>query len=200
MNARQLQEADVGTDLEVVPPVLFNTFKHHAVALRTRIALVAESGIPAFLQAVQYIDVLGTRLMDLYTGTESPRQLSLWVAEQLHQSDHLTPTNFSACLNSEGYAILTHPDNSRWVLRQGDDNTRYIHLHPGRWSPHSVRVKATVLKTAFAVLAYAATHHVNPREREVINAVRGEFLSLPPLGHDLDTDLGLGAIMAILQG
>ena len=37
INARTLQAADRGTPLEVPVPVLFNTWKHHAGALRVRI-------------------------------------------------------------------------------------------------------------------------------------------------------------------
>jgi hypothetical protein len=44
MNARSLQQADEGTPLEVLPPVLFNTFKHHAGALRARIGDVVARG------------------------------------------------------------------------------------------------------------------------------------------------------------
>jgi len=35
VNARALQEADAGTSLEVLPPVLFNTYKHHAGSQET---------------------------------------------------------------------------------------------------------------------------------------------------------------------
>src|SRR5919109_5453064 len=43
-NARTLQAGDRGSPLEVVPPVLFNTYKHHAGALRVRIGRVVRGG------------------------------------------------------------------------------------------------------------------------------------------------------------
>jgi hypothetical protein len=97
---------------------------------------------------------------------------------------------------AESYTLFTHPvDNSRWVLRMGDERGRYVHLHPGRWSPCSVRVRANVLKTAFLVLCYTGIHGGNPRDRDVINEVRRLFLGLSPINDTPEDDVGLGAMI-----
>ena len=44
------------------------------------------------------------------------------------------------------------PDGSAWVLRQGEEGGRYVHVHPGRRTPPTLRVRATVLKTAVMAL------------------------------------------------
>jgi hypothetical protein len=82
----------------------------------------------------------------------------------------------------------------------GDESERYIHLHPGRWSPGTVRVRANVIKTAFLTLLYAGIHTADPRDRVVINHVRREYLTLPPLGRDPEGELGLGALIEVLRG
>lgn len=200
-NSRDLQHADTGTPLDVLLPVMLNTFKHHAAALRARLAALAPGDLQGFAGVLRAVEVLGTRLMDMYTGNLSPRDLSAWVRDELALSGRLDAEVFCDWLRTqEDYAVLTHPsDGSRWVVRAGDDRGRFVHLHPARRSPASMRVKATVLKTAFVVLAFTRTHHGDPLDRAIINEVRAAYLALPPLGHDLEADLGLGAVLGVLR-
>jgi hypothetical protein len=201
MNARTLQATDEGTPLEVLSPVLFNTFKHHAGTLRARIAAIIAQGHDAFLEMASRLAVIGTRLMDLYIGELSPRDLSTWIRAELSAIDRLDLDRYRAWLLAhDDYATFTHPgDGSRWVLRLGDEQGRFVHLHPGRWSPLTVRVKANVLKTAFLVLCHTGIHGGNPMDREVLNEVRQSHLGLSPLGADPEGDLGLGVIIRVLR-
>lgn len=201
INVRALQEADVGTPLEVLPPVLFNTFKHHAGAMRARIRAVVAGGDEALRQAAALTVVLGTALMDFYVGSLSPRELSGRVVRRLAEEGRLELPAYRAWIqDSEEYAVVTmSEDNSRWVLRLGESD-RYVHLHPGRWSPATMRVRANVLKTAFLVQAHALIHGADPMDRAVINHVRKTYLGLPPVGDDPDGELGLGAMLATLHG
>ncbi len=201
IDARVLQDADRGTPLEVLPPVLFNTFKHHAGALRARIAAAAAQGPAGLVEAGQYLVVLGTRLMDLYTGPLTPRDLSARILAQLEETGHLERPAFAAWLAAQqGYALVTFAeDESRWVLRLGNETERYVHVHPGRWSPATVRVRANVLKTAFLAILHARIHGGEPIERERINEVRRAFLGLSPVGDDPEEGLGLGAIIELLR-
>jgi hypothetical protein len=200
-NARQMQDADRGTPLEVLPPVLFNTFKHHAGALRARIAALAEQGPAALAAMGERLAVLGTKLMDLYTGRLTPRDISARVIEQLWEAGRLELSAFRDWIaGQEGYAVLSFAeDESRWVLRLGDEAGRYIHLHPGRWSPATVRVRANVLKTAFLVLTHTRIHGSDPMDRDVINEVRRDLLGLSPVAEGPDEGLGLGAIIDLLR-
>jgi hypothetical protein len=199
-NARAMQEADIGTPLEVPSPILFNTYKHHAGALRARIASVAAAGPGALAELAGRIAVLGTKLMDLYTGVLSPRELSTHVLDELHSAGRLELDAYRAWLiGQDKYAVITLPDESRWVLRLGDEQDRYIHLHPGRWSPNSIRVRANVLKTAFVVLAHVGIFGGDPMDRGLVNAVRMEYLGISPLGQDPESDGGLGAVIEVLR-
>jgi hypothetical protein len=200
INARALQEADAGTPLEVLPPVLFNTFKHHAGALRQRVRAVAAGGDDALRQAASHVAILGTKLMDVYTGALSPRDLSQRIIARLEAEGRLEPEAYRAwILGSEEYAVVEMPeDGSRWVLRLGEAE-RYVHLHPGRWSPATARVRANVLKTAFLVHAHALIHREDPMDRAVIDQVRKTYLGLSPLGADPDGELGLGSVIAMLR-
>ena len=90
-------------------------------------------------------------------------------------------------------------DSSRWVLRLGDEPERFIHLHPGRWSPATVRMRANVIKTALLVLAHVRLIGGDPMNRDVINEVRQAHLGLSPLGQGPEGDVGLGAVIEILR-
>jgi hypothetical protein len=199
-NARALQETDAGTSLEVLSPVLFNTFKHHAGALRSRIDAMAAAGPAALGEFAGRVAVLGTKLMDLYTGSLLPRELSARILGGLRGAGRLELPSFRTWLaGQEGYAVVVLEDESRWVLRLGDETDRYVHLHPGRWSPGTVRVRANVLKTAFLVLVHARIFGGDPLDRGLINEVRQQHLGLSPLGQDPESELGLGMILEVLR-
>jgi hypothetical protein len=200
-NAPQTETSDAGTPLEVPVPVLFNTFKHHAGALRVRIRQAAQRGEQALVEMAQQTIVLGTTLMDLYTGALWPNQIAQKILAGLAAQDRLELPAYRTWLESQhGYAVVSFPeDRSNWVLRLGDESQRHVHVHPGRWSPATVRVRANVLKTAFLVLIYTGLHGGNPLDRELVDLVRTEYLDLPPLGRDLEGELGLGAIIEILR-
>jgi hypothetical protein len=195
-----MQTADEGSPLEVLPPVLFNTYKHHAGALRVRIRDLARQGEAALDQLTGQTVVLGTKLMDLYTGSLWPIDISRKVIDLLTKENHLALPLFRIWIAEQGgYAVLTLPeDDSRWVLRLGEDQ-RYVHLHPGRWSPATLRVRANVLKTAFAVLVSTGIHGGDPMEPDAINRVRAEYLKLPPLGKAPEEELGLGVMIDLLR-
>jgi hypothetical protein len=201
INARALQEADAGTPLEVVPPVLFNTFKHHAGALRARLGGIVAAG-PAGLEAFAgCLAVLGTRLMDFYTGALSPRDISTRVRDHLGREGVLELGAFRAWLAArDDYAVVPFAeDSSRWVLRLGDEAGRYVHLHPGRWSPATLRVRANVIKTAVVAVAHAGLFGGDPMDRALLNEVRQRHLGLSPLGQAPEEDAGLGAVIAVLR-
>lgn len=189
-------------ELDVLPPVLFNTWKHHAGTLRTRLDQVAGGGPEAVRALARQLAVVGGGLMDLYTGTLSPRDLSARVIDDLRRSGRLDPEAYHAWLLQAGdYAMLTHPDDgSCWVLRMGDPAGRFVHLHPGRWTPYTMRVRANVLKTAVLVHAHVRVHGGDPMSRDVIDAVRRDLLGLAPLGRDPGGDAGLGAAIELLRG
>jgi hypothetical protein len=200
-NASALQDPDRDTPLEVLPPVLFNTFKHHAGALRFRIATLAAAGPTALVEMGTRLAVLGTRLMDLYTGPLTPRDISARIIAHLRQAGRLDLPEYRSWLaGQDEYAVVTFAeDESRWVLRLADESQRYVHLHPGRWSPATVRVRANVLKTAFLVLLHSRVHGSDPMDRAVINEVRRDLLGLSPVGQGPDEQLGLGAIIDLLR-
>jgi hypothetical protein len=181
---------------ELPPPILFNTWKHHAGALRQRLADTRATGAAALGVLPEQLLVMGTELMDLYTGTLTPAEIGARVREALRTEDRLTWAQYHPWIEQNGgYRMLTFPeDQSQWVLRAGAEDDRYVHLHPGRWTPETRRVRANVLKTAIMVLAHTAVHGGDPRDVAVINKVRQQYLGLAPI-RELLGDQGLGVIL-----
>src|SRR5438105_2685023 len=103
------------------PPVLFNAWKHHAGALRRRIAETSRAGPEGLAALAPQLLVIGTELMDLYTGALWPVEIGAGVVAQLHADDRLDPDVYRRWLEeNRGYRVLTLPeDASAWVLRFG---------------------------------------------------------------------------------
>ena len=184
---------------ETQSPVLLNPWKHHAGFLRQQIAALTG---PDGLQALaDHLIVIGTELMDLYTGALTPAEIGAEVLAQLGRDGRLDVEPYRAWTAAAGgYQVLDFPqDTSRWVLRCGDD-ARYVHVHPARYSPESRRVRANVLKTAVMALAAAAVQGGDPTDRRLLNQVRQQYLGLSPLGRDVREDGGLGAVLSAVRG
>jgi hypothetical protein len=182
---------------DVPPPVLFNTWKHHAGALRRRLDACAGEADLAGLG--RELVVLGHALMDLYTGSLLPADIARHVVAQLESEGRLAPEAFGAWVEQGGgYRMVTLPDKSEWVLRAGDETSRHVHLHPGRWVPHTLRVRANVLKTAMLALADARLSGGDPLALARINRVRRDHLGLAPLGRLRDGDTGIAELIDLL--
>ncbi len=192
--------ASLPSPLDVPAPVLFNTWKHHAGALRSRVADHVTRGAGALPELAGELVVVGTKLMDLYIGRYTPAELAALVIERLERDGRLERDAFRAWVDSQGgYGMVDLEDGSTWVLRLADEEERYVHLHPGRWAPQTRRVRANVLKTAVMALAHAGVHGGDPLDLALVNRVRQRYLALAPMGRDLDGDQGIGEVIALLR-
>jgi hypothetical protein len=185
---------------EVPDPVLLNTWKHHAGALRQRIRLSAATGQAGLDDLAGQLVVLGTELMDLYTGRFAPAEIAERVLASLRAENRLPLATYRSWVTAGGgYKVLTFPeDASRWVLRMGEEDGRYVHVHPARWAPATLRVRANVLKSAVMVLAHVGVHKGNPLDVALINRVRDQYLGLSPI-KGLTGDQGLRGVIDTLR-
>ena len=137
--------------------------------------------------------------MDLYTGVMTPAEIAQGLINQLRVTGRQEPAAFHQWVEeNQGYRVLTLEDQSRWVLRHGEEPDRSIHVHPGRWSPQTRRIRANVLKTAVMVLVHAGVHGENPLDVDLINRVRQQHLGLSPMARLADSG-GLGAVIDLLR-
>jgi hypothetical protein len=181
-------------------PVLLNAWKHHAGWIRWRIGRAVAGGTAGVEALVKDMAVVGARLMDLYTGTLSPAEIGDHVISQLREADRLEFELLSSWLQAQGeYALIELPDSSRWTIRLGPADGRYLHLHPGRWAPNTMRVQANTLKSAVLAHAHALLTGRDPTDLATVNHARKQYLGLLPV-RELTGDGGLGAAIAALHG
>jgi hypothetical protein len=141
---------------------------------------------------------LGGSQMDMYAGPLDIAAIFDEIRKQLTAAGVDTRAAYEAyLLQGDGYATLVLSDTSVWVLRLAADKPDYMHLHPGRYSPHTFRVKASALKTALAYWAALRHGGLKGDLLEDLNELRAG-LRLSPLrsvtesGHILEIMLLLG--------
>lgn len=147
--------------------ILFNALKHHRGYIRRQLQQATVLTLPDMLK------VLGNSQMDVYYGE---LDLPALFAEVIGMVDKDEFSYLSWLKANGGYVEITLSDTSRWVLLHGTTRGKYIHLHPARYSAHSLRVKATVLKTAMAVIVNGV-----PPDLETLNHIRVSMLQLSPV-------------------
>ena len=189
------------SDLSLLPhPALINCWKHHAGWIRSRIAAAASAGSAGVAGVIAEMAVVGTRLMDLYTGSFTPAEIAEHVITGLKARDLFGFDSLSKWLAGQGeYAMTELHDGSKWTIRLGPADGRYLHLHPGRWAQHTVRVQANTLRSAVMAHAHAQLTDRAATDLAVVNEARRLYLSLPPV-RELTGDGGLGAVIAALKG
>jgi hypothetical protein len=154
-------------------PFIFNRFKHHLPTVRAALRHDSRAQIEIHLKQI------GDSVMDLYVGTLSAETLFEEIAQQLIALNVYEPTLYESFLKSNGnYFKLNVSDGSEWVLLMGNDLKHFVHIHPARYSAHSLRVKATNWKTVIAVKAFGDSR--TELDLEHLNQIRKQ-IDLSPL-------------------
>jgi len=151
---------------------------------------------PRLLHALQTI---GNSQMDLYLGDLDPVAIDSQIIAQLQQRGIAAPTHYAEWLASNGhYQLLQLDDHSEWVLRWGEIDQQRVHLHPARYSPLSVRVRAPVLRSAYAIMVWQGWYGGDLFDLQLINRVRTAWLHLSPIAK-LPPNDGLAALLSLLR-
>lgn len=193
-------EGPAEIDESMPAPLLMNCWKHHAGVVRRRIDEAVAGGEEGIRALPRQLLLIGEGLMDLYLGSLSPRQIALETRGRLEQIGAAHPPAFRLWLQAAGgYRTLDLSDHSRWVLRESPLTDRPWHIHPARYSPLTVRVRANLLKSAIATLAWAELKGLEPVQPTTVNQARSELLGLSPVGK-ISSREGLGELLHLLLG
>jgi len=143
---------------------------------------------------------IGESQMDVYFGGFSPSEISEQIFSYLHQNKIFEYEQYKNWLSKDGkdYQLAELKDNSVWALRLGDDVSRYVHIHPGRYSLNTVRVKATTLKTAIFLLCFEQLGEIKSFEIETVNQIRKKYLDEPPI-KSISSASGLSRLVDLLR-
>jgi len=163
-------------------PLKFNCWKHHSDFIKKQIKLYRCENI-SVEELQKALLVIGESQMDLYVGKLSPQEICDELLSRLKLTGVLAFREYKKWLFETGseYKLMEISDSSVWTLRLGKEEERYIHIHPARYSPVSLRVKALTLKTAIAVLIINYENKPTLLDTLQINAVRKNVLNSAPV-------------------
>lgn len=125
-------------------PVRFNPFKHH----RNYILGILKSATTEVI--IGLLDTVCNNYIDIYTGTMTPEDIGYAVIDILKSKQTFQSDDFNRWVDTKnGYRQITLEDQSEWIVRKSNELERYIHLHPARTGPFTIRFKGSTLKTAY---------------------------------------------------
>jgi hypothetical protein len=161
-------------------PIALNCWKHHlGFVIQQLNNQTSYSGNEIFIREI--VQFIGESQFDFYTGSLDVYSISHEVINQLKLLEVVNLADYRAWICSEGndYKCISLSDGSSWTLRLGQNDDRYIHLHPSRHSKKTIRVKNSTLKTVYAMLFYYGLTNASI-SIEKVNYVRSKFVKLPP--------------------
>ena len=87
---------------------------------------------------------------------------------------------------------ITLPDESKWLIKKGNKEERYIHIHPAKFSEHTIQVRATTLKTVLTLCIHKIPIHDDAEHNlRSVNEQRISFLQLSPIKSLDEEDSGI---------
>jgi hypothetical protein len=157
--------------------VLLNPLKHHAGALKQFLE-TAPDDVAVHRELLR----IGQSQMDFYYGTLPVETIASEAIQALGRLQISSSEAFVQWLRPDGFREFTAGDGTSWIFREGQGE-QVVHLHPGRYAAHTIRIKASTLKTAALVYRHIRLHQLLwPASRDVINTLRMTGLNLPPIG------------------
>lgn len=169
--------------------ITFSPVKHHLYFLHLEILKWKHLPWPEVQEEMLQI---GNNLIDFYTGTPTVEQICNEVLEFFNRKNILSRDAFLKWLEDYEWKKIRLSDGSDWLIKKGNDPERYIHIHPAKYSDHSIRIRATTLKTVLA-LQVQGIHPQNQlrTDLEAVNMVRKNLLNLSPIKSLHSADSGI---------
>ena len=125
-------------------PIRFNPFKHHRNYILEILKGASSEAI------INLLDPICNNYIDIYTGKMISGEIGNAVISILKSNGALSKDDFTHWITTKnGYRQIKLEDQSEWVIRKSNETERYIHIHPVRIGPFSIRFKGSTLKTAY---------------------------------------------------
>ena len=160
-------------------PITFNAHKHHFRFLLQRIEIWKTL---EWKQVEQEITGIGENLIDLYTGDLTIENICTEFIQYFRKLKINDKTSLTDWLRPLEYRKIELNDSSLWVIKEGNDPDRFIHIHPAKQSPHTIRVRAATLKTVIALMV--CTGNISDgmtKNLQTVNQIRKTNLHLSPI-------------------
>lgn len=164
---------------KIQAPVTLNAHKHHFHDLLRQMEIWKTM---EWDKIYKELLLIGNNLLDFYTGTMTVDEVCTGINHFLIAQNILNSDDFEKWLYPIGYRKIILHDSSEWIIKMGNDPAKYVHIHPAKFSPHTIRVRANTLKTAIALTMKG--HKILPdmhQNLQMINLIRTRFLQLSPV-------------------
>jgi len=182
---------------EIPYPITFNPYKHHFRFLLDEIKKWRNRDWKTINKGIISI---GNNLIDFYTGDLSIEKNTNEILEYFTKFKVHSRDDFIKWLNSQDWRKVKLSDQSEWLIKQGDDENRYIHIHPAKYSKHTIRVRATTLKTVLALeILFVQKKPSSKRTLEAVNEIRTKRLDLSPIKSLQKSESGILRLWEIFQ-
>jgi len=174
-------------DYPIPEPILFNLLKHHLGFIREYISNnLKDEKQTDNLSIIKDLRHIGGSLMDIYSGNISPDGVIYEIMNFLKINDLIKKDSFIEWAGKDPGDLKTIElsDGSKWVLKYFNNELRYVHPFPARYSPHSFRVKANTVRSAVLYLIFIGKDFVTEEDLNIARAVSG----LSPVKDLVDTE------------
>ena len=160
-------------------PITFNTHKHHFQFLLKQIKRWRKQ---EWKEVEEELISIGENLIDFYTGDLSAEDICNECSHFCKINDINRKITLLKWLYPQEYRKIKLSDTSEWVVKSGKDHNRYVHIHPAKYSPHTIRVRGTTLKTVLALMANSVKFSVSlSKNLQSVNNIRTAYLHLSPI-------------------
>lgn len=180
---------------DIYPPLTFNPHKHHLEFLKQQVENWKSFPWP---QIEKELLLIGTNLIDLYCGKLTIDEICRQCLDFAKKETLFSAEQLNNWLGPKEFQKIKLSDDSGWVIKQGLDSARFLHIHPAKYSPYTVRVRGTTLKTVVALQLLKNHTPIETPELEDVNRVRSEKLGLSPI-KNLEKGKGIARIWALFN-
>ncbi|HVN56850.1 MAG TPA: hypothetical protein VMT63_01005 [Bacteroidales bacterium] len=183
---------------QINQPILFNPLKHHLGYIREFIALNADgNSTPDNEAVVRELKHIGGSVMDVYCGNLSYDEigdelLCYITTKKLKDQDIF---HGWAGTGAKDFRTIYLSDGSNWVMKYYDNEQRFVHSFPARFSPNSFRIKANTLKSAILYQIFIGKDFVSEEDLNTARAIAG----LSPVREIFDTE-AIAEMIEMLRG
>jgi len=165
--------------LKIPFPITFNPHKHHFQFLINELEIWKKQ---KWEDVQNELVLIGNNLIDFYLGELSIEQICTECINYFHSINIDNREQFTQWIGTSHWKKIELSDQSKWMIRLGDIPERYIHIHPAKYSEHTIRVRATTLKTVLTLCIHGFPLQKKPNANlKVINSVRKKLLKLSPV-------------------
>jgi len=179
-------------------PLVFNPLKHHLGYLKNFILENTGTGrSDANVEVIKELRHIGGSVMDVYSGEMTHLEICdefLCYLKIKNLSDKELYCKWAG-KGAQDFKTIYLSDGSHWAMKYNENEQRFVHPFPARFSPHSFRIKANTLKSAVLYQIFIGKDFVTEEDLNTARAIA----SLSPVKDIFDTE-AISEMIEILRG